>query len=152
MGYTHYWTPNKDLTKDQRKAMVDFTRKAIKQSGVTIKGWDGTGRPTLSQKRISFNGDANIGDDHETFSMLVKSNWSFCKTAHKPYDTVVVACLIKAEQLGIIKEWSSDGCLGDGDFNEGIELHSRVEEKNGNMFATSDYIKAREELDKEFPV
>ncbi len=48
--------------------------------------------------------------------------WDFCKTACKPYDRMVVACLILAKEMGIITDWSSDGDEQSGDFIAGNAL------------------------------
>jgi len=71
---------------------------------------------------IWFNG---VGDDaHETMCIDFTGNgkWDFCKTACKPYDCMVVACLILAKELGIIKSWESDGDEESGDFIAGKAL------------------------------
>jgi len=63
---------------------------------------------------IRFNGVDDAG--HETFSIssdCMAQGFDFCKTAEKPYDIAVCACLI------ICKHWfpdikvSSDGDMGD---------------------------------------
>jgi len=152
MGYTHYWTPNETLTSEQRKKMVDFTKEAIKLSGVTIKGGNGEGLPTVSKKSIRFNGNGDSGHSHETFCLLEKSDWwsDCCKTAMKPYDDVVVACLIYADEIDVIKEWSSDGSLIHGEFNRGLTLYSRV--TGVDLEYKYNFMKNLQELDKEFNV
>ena len=66
-----------------------------------------------------FNGK---GDNaHEPFIFPGESGFNFCKTAYKPYDTVVVACLFVArdyfapDQLEI----ASDGEAEENAFDEG---------------------------------
>ena len=111
MGYTHYFTMNKKTTEEQIKKMIAFTNKAIELFGVDqiANGMSEEGtKPEVTEERIYLNGVED--DGHETFALDFNSGeWGFCKTAQKPYDMVVVACLIFAEQNNVIKEWSSDG-------------------------------------------
>ena len=115
MGFSHYWTVKRTISKKNRVLMRNFAVKAIELSDATIGNWEGEGKPSVNEREIRFNG---VGDDsHETFTLMadLKDNYSgqdgyrFCKTARKPYDEVVVACLMEAEHLGVIKGWSSDG-------------------------------------------
>lgn len=98
-----------------------------------IAGQDGEGKPDLRLDKVIFNGQGN--DSYETFLFEPYGNnpspsgggkdFSFCKTACKPYDIVVVACLaIAAENLGEGIEVSSDG--NRSDWVEGVALASRV--------------------------
>ena len=58
---------------------------------------------------IWFNGDADDGLDHETFLVdLTETGRNFCKTARKPYDTLVLACIIAGEKFGVFEKWSTD--------------------------------------------
>lgn len=106
MGYTHYWTP-KPIDDDNEWAKVTAAAKAV--IGVTdakVAGWDGKGKPEIDDQFIRLNGK---GDDaYETFALDRSSEWSFCKTAHQPYDVVVTAMLTYlAAEHGF--EVSSDG-------------------------------------------
>jgi hypothetical protein len=49
----------------------------------------------------------------------MKKGWAFCKTAYKPYDKVVVACLCYLADAGVLTA-SSDG--GPEDWTDGLEL------------------------------
>lgn len=83
---------------------------------------------------MSFNGCEE--QSHETFRLGAKpvdvdTPWNkgnekifdFCKTARKPYDTVVVACLAAlADILGDDIEVSSDG--SPEDWKDGVKLAS----------------------------
>jgi hypothetical protein len=87
---------------------------------IIIKGGDGTGEPEFTNTEVIFNGDATDDMDHETFYITLKrlaldssvtASWEigreleeggqfwdgydFCKTARKPYDLLVAACLIR---------------------------------------------------------
>lgn len=114
--YSHYWTwhTTPDINK-LKQCIADMARIVREQNVCTIRGWDGTGEPLIEELAISFNGDsearAEYGDtlDHETFSFPgytftnrpewdtePESVFNFCKTARKPYDAVVTACLLVA--------------------------------------------------------
>ena len=81
--------------------------------------------PLVSREEIQFNG---IGQDgHETMYVTrVGGRFNFCKTAYKPYDTVVVAllCLMEhcAPDVWVI---GSDG--NKLDWLEGLALAMEVE-------------------------
>lgn len=144
MGYTHYWEKtNGEITNEQWNAFKEFVSNLICKTeegsiensaggtngGVVICNGDGTGEPTLSDEIICFNGQDE--DSHESFYIQRSggSGFNFCKTARKPYDPVVVACLIEAEKLGIVDSWSSDG--NESDLQSGINLHKSMSE-SGN--------------------
>ena len=64
---------------------------------------------------LAFNG---LGDDgHETFLLskfAQQCEFNFCKTACKPYDSVVTACLVALkDRLGDDVDVSSDGDTDD---------------------------------------
>ena len=74
-----------------------------------MAGWDGEDDPQFTTDEIRFNG---IGDDsHETFALGKGYNgFKFTKTARKPYDRHVLACLILAKKyFGDAIKVSSDG-------------------------------------------
>jgi hypothetical protein len=148
MGYTHYWT-QPDLTADQ---MLDIGRQVktiIKKAAtmtapyadysawpkvedrtlqITICGGDGTGKPQITLDDITLNGQGP-DMDHETFFISRGGHREFCKTARKPYDVVVVACLtFLAADYGF--EVSSDGDVED--WEAGVEL---AEKALGRPFA-----------------
>lgn len=107
MGYTHYWTQTRNFTPAEWIVVVDDIRAILTYAqhdcGIALANGNGDGgtSPEFGES-ISFNG---VGDDsHET--MLINRrvpkakydgdrnpSWDFCKTAQKPYDAVVVACL-----------------------------------------------------------
>jgi len=149
MGYTNYWTPTKKITAGKRKKMVDFTEKAIKLSGVKICGLDGTGKPRVATERIGFNGCEADGDEHESFILLADSEWAFCKTARKPYDVVVKACLMYALELKIITDWSFDGDKSESEYLDGVKLYEAAmlaPTKDKGELTQEDYDEMRERL------
>lgn len=124
MGYTHYWRINSKLDSDKFKQFSLDCKKIAEESNVPLS--DGlakkNSKPEFSEKRIWFNGVDE--DSHETFLIDPQHiGFEFCKTNMKPYDKVVVACLICFEHYSDVSV-SSDG---DGeDWREGIELYSKV--------------------------
>ncbi len=124
MGYTHYWTFGAFIEEKAHKKALQDCRKVIKASPVPLGNWEGTGKPKL-QDGFNFNG---VGADaHENLMMGKepnRENW-FCKTAQKPYDIVVVACLcILQDSLGTSFNATSDG--DPHEWEDGRALASKV--------------------------
>jgi hypothetical protein len=124
MGYTHYWETTKEVNqKEYAAALKDIA--AIVESSKKILA-DGSGeRCTKPETKdgIHFNG---IGDDsHESFDLPNWNNpdFSFCKTAEKPYDVVVVACLTR---LAEVKGISISSYGNDVDWIKGVQLASKT--------------------------
>ena len=142
MGYPHYWKVNTDVSTETWNDYKKFVRKAIELidgnrwgnsadgddkttlldcvEPVNIRGGHGTGDPYVASENvetddyISFNGDAEKGHDHETFYVSLDNvGFNFCKTARKPYDTIVLACIIAGEKMGVFSKWSSDASSRD---------------------------------------
>jgi hypothetical protein len=101
---------------------------------------DGDGKkpsPNFSNGQICFNG---MGEDaHETFILYkqlpktrIKGNkekyhFDFCKTARKPYDIMVCACLILYKHYFPNEVWiSSDGNINEGEWKDAFELIAYV--------------------------
>lgn len=138
MGYTHYWTQPRNFTPEEflqisdaartiietasgRKFPFDGSRSPEHELVICNMGGDRGSRPELSDKCISLNG---MGPEleHETFMIEAApgaDTWTFCKTARKPYDVVVVAILTY-----LAADWafavSSDGDVDD--WEAGIKL------------------------------
>ncbi len=114
MGYTHYWDhvdfTDKQWAKIQVKAIKIL--EAAKASGLVLV-WEDD-RPSwpaeVSIACIRFNG---LDDDgHETFMLeRMATDFTFCKTARKPYDAAVVAMLIMVAEVSKRFSWSSDGSI-----------------------------------------
>lgn len=122
MGYTHYWDSAviAEGAHDTVKAAVD---KIIRASNVPIGDAAGVQlTPEFNTDYIAFNG-MNEGA-HETFIVTFdNAEWSFCKTAYKPYDIVVTACLsYLATYYGY--RVSSDG--DHDDWEAGVKLAERA--------------------------
>jgi hypothetical protein len=135
MGYTHYWKIPKTVPNGDWHDIVRDVAKIIEATNIplALEYDEPEKKPEISPWCIQFNG---VGDDgHETF--LIKPDleeFSFCKTARKPYDTVVVAVLA---YLGSV--WpqyfdiSSDG--DPADWEDGIALARRALPDRGSIRA-----------------
>jgi hypothetical protein len=105
MGYTHYWERTRQLTKSEmldigakvRNIIHEAEGKPTSTAGgyhtepVQIGGSSGEGSPDITKDGVLLNGVGELG--HETFCIEPEQGSDFCKTARKPYDVVVVACL-----------------------------------------------------------
>lgn len=135
MGYTHYLEFKKTYTDDQWTDFVNTAKRLYHalpantdtaggcylDQPLSICGGYGNGEPVIGQPTewsngepvVWFNGDEKDGMDHETFCIVKnKKEWSFCKTARKPYDLLVCAILLAArDYLGA--EVGSDGDIED---------------------------------------
>ena len=110
MGYTHYFQMNQKADPAQwAKLVEDFNKLYQKHfTGLIQYESDKAEPPVINAEEIRFNG---IGDDgHEPFYIGSDSTeWHFCKTANKPYDIAVCACLLLAAFYIESFEFSSDG-------------------------------------------
>lgn len=120
MGYTHYYKIPSKMDEVRFKALVKDV-KVILKSAKKLKielanghGEEGT-EPTASSNLIILNG---VEDDcHETLYIAREDDeskgnglvFNFCKTARKPYDTIVVAILVALKKHFPESEISSDG-------------------------------------------
>lgn len=117
MGYTHYWTGKRAATEQEWDEITAIFKKLMKATKLPIQyERDEPQKPEVSKTKIWFNG---IDDDgHETFCLRPNElSFKFCKTARKPYDRTVIACLIIAHNIapaawdissdGTQKEWNA---------------------------------------------
>jgi hypothetical protein len=130
MGYTHYFGIKK--TKGDAEKIEKKYQYAIKQCTKVIQSYYNTYKGT-EYSLSGFSAHAKIGrygglhingkgnNAHEDFCLrehfTQNKDFDFCKTAQKPYDKVVVACLI------ILKHYLKDNfeVNSDGDAIEWIE-------------------------------
>lgn len=114
MGYTHYLRQKRALTADEWQRLCEEARAIIsraKQAGIELGGIMGEGgNPDVTDEDIALNG---VGaESHEGFIITrtplepmpgrehpPEGAFSFCKTAQKPYDAVVVSLLFKAREI-----------------------------------------------------
>jgi len=144
MGYTHYWyrglgSQDQPHIKASYGALsLDIKRICETAATMGIKLGNAHGeigsKPKFTESITSLNG---IGDEsHESFVWPAKeeqvnyrkdepSVFTFCKTAHKPYDAVVTASLIRAKHYyGDEVDISSDGNWSD--WQTGRDLYQMV--------------------------
>ena len=147
MGYTHYWRrPRKNAGSAYMFGLLALDAKKIiaqaEQDGIRIRNGHGEGEPEFNEARFGINGDASAFSDdgrdlaHESFIWEgipsisehrkdEPETFDFCKTAHKPYDAVITAILIRAKQIyGSCVYISSDGKWGE--WQAGRELYEKV--------------------------
>lgn len=140
MGYTHYW----ERPTNRLGSLYQFTKLATdtqiivneaKRQGIAIGDNFGNGdNANITTDAIAFNG---AGDEaYETFYWEHQPEqvawradepnyFNFCKTAHRPYDAVVTAVLIRAKEIyGSLLTVSSDGTWGD--WQMGRNLYEQV--------------------------
>lgn len=122
MGYTHYWTQTRSFTLDEWTETSADIREILTYvenlCGVPLADGAGDGgtRPEFTDRHVMFNG---VGEDaHETFVLLRTraKAWpggclgaDFTKTARKPYDIAVTACLCYLASVSETHSVSSDG-------------------------------------------
>jgi len=137
MGYTHYWTFKKPA-KGQAAKTEQLYQKAIRDCQLLIRAFynehGGLSGYSAHTKLGAYGGILVNGkgdDGHEDFSLRehysqnLEQNFNFCKTAQKPYDVVVVACLaILKHRLSDLIEVSSDG--DNSEWTDGVILARQV--------------------------
>lgn len=157
MGYTHYWSSNSEL--DQKiwdrfiedcnklyKSMPSTTSIAggyYKDSPLLLNGCTKYKHATFNKNVVHFNGTAvkerqlatngywkDIDDlGHETFRLERTNCNGFCKTARKPYDLMVTACLLLlAYHFGDQVDINSDGY--EEEWREAFKFVGHVVSKN----------------------
>lgn len=95
MGYTHYWKILKVPVLNSVKKVLDDAVKIRFLSKAKIQfSHDDDSPPVFTEQMIRFNGVE--GDAHENFDIDFTNTkeFSFCKTARKPYDEVVCLLLL----------------------------------------------------------
>lgn len=135
MGYTHYWTfkkaPKGKASQSEtayQKAIADCHRIILGYSMVN-GGLSGYSAHTKLGQYGGINVNGSKEDGHKTFvlreHLSQNESFNFCKTARKPYDRVVTACLIVLSyRLGGLIDVSSDGDAAD--WQDGLKLAQKV--------------------------
>jgi hypothetical protein len=138
MGYTHYWEFRIPKRTESRKT-EDLYQKAVLECSRIVKAYYAVNgglsgftahTPLGAYGGLKVNGKGE--EAHEDFTLrehykqnLEDDAWGFCKTARKPYDIVVVACLIVLKhRLGNLIDVSSDGYVDD--WEEGLRLAKNI--------------------------
>ena len=132
MGYTHYWYTKGEepLEKfdEYAKDCEQLCNHFMQTTNHIIRDYDGTGHPEFSKDKVAFNGDRHMDRGHESFVMRAKpSDFDFCKTARKPYDLLVQACLVVLKH----KYGSRVRINSDGDLSEWQDAMAMVSEVLG---------------------
>jgi hypothetical protein len=138
MGYTHYFKFKK--VKGQAKQIEETYQKAILECQKICKVYREENKGTensisgyAAHCKVGEYGGLDINgvkeNAHENFVLREHFNqnedFNFCKTARKPYDIVVTACLaLLKHRLGDSIDVSSDG--DPSDWIEGVALACRV--------------------------
>jgi hypothetical protein len=145
MGYTHYWTFTKpkgikveEIEAKYKQAIFECSKVALHYNSDMLKvlrpedrlsGYSAHCKPgKYGGFKINGKGD----NAHEDFTLrehymqnIGQDNFNFCKTAMKPYDIVVTACLaILKYRLGDAIQVSSDGDASD--WEAGTKLACKV--------------------------
>lgn len=128
MGYTHYFTKRGIEREDSRRyeMFANGARRIIEYATtydniqIADAMGDKLGAWEITDTHVAFNGFGP--DSHETFYWPASAEgFNFCKTARKPYDAVVTACLIHLKDVygegvdigsdGYWSEWSDGARL-----------------------------------------
>lgn len=126
IGYTHYYTPNKNVDAATWSRFVGLAREVFAKTearGIKICGPMGEGPPIAEGDRVSFNGTDEGDLGHESCVIERGGAWTFCKTAQKPYDIAVVALLSIGETLGVLTARSDGDAI---EWQQGLELAREV--------------------------
>lgn len=81
--------PDPDLFS---RATRDFAKLLLSVPEIKIAGWDGSGTPTIEEKKVLFNGSGE--EACETFDISCRVFSFTCDTGGKKYDFLVRCCLI----------------------------------------------------------
>ena len=131
-GYTHYYTWKQPPDDTSLKACVaDMNRLIEARKSILVS----PGRPEstpgslkLSATNVDFNGISDKAHEPFVFPYAFSDHdsFNFCKTAWKPYDEVVTACLIVARDhfSPSVLEIDSDGSWSD--WSRGAKLYASV--------------------------
>lgn len=147
MGYTHYCRQSKNFTDKEWEAIVIDTKKMFAalpaktpKAGIPGRGGevlqidDQEGNPPVANDTsIFFNGCGYPDADHETFELTKKKpgdGFSFCKTARKPYDLAVQACML----IAVHHAHASISISSDGDADEWLAAVKLLNSIGVNMF------------------
>jgi hypothetical protein len=146
MGYTHYWYLNpKGNEKKFNEAKLKMSTVILNNSDILANGMGDVNTVPTWGSKVFFNGiDEN---SHETFALPETLSeldnisqayvdddfvFAFCKTRRKPYDIVVVACLVILKHyMGNDVKVSSDG--DSEDWKDGLELARKALSMNKNF-------------------
>lgn len=148
MGYTNYYRTPRVMDKAKFKTLAEELQVAVGfmpgnhssandgTEPVILRGGNGEGEPEFGEDLISFNGDADTGNDHETFYLeRVKEgrgsadelHFDFTKTNRKPYDIMVQVSMLRLKHHFPESEISSDG--DSSEWKNGKALYKKIFKK-----------------------
>jgi len=138
MGYTHYWYRKPELNTAEQYGRLALDAKLLldeaKSRGLLVADWSGETLDgyEFNEGRFAFNGYR--AESHESFiwqaiptidRQYEGETFDFCKTAHKPYDQLVTAVLLRAKyHYGDAVRLASDGFLDN--WILGVNLYETV--------------------------
>lgn len=128
MGYTHYWYTRKDADPELLAEAGRQMAKVVEMEAVRLE----VAELDFATGAVLFNGRGE--EAHEAFcwppDLARRHAWmahaqdevfDFCKTARKPYDEAVTACLLVAKMvMGEAIALNTDG--DDEDWQDGMRL------------------------------
>lgn len=144
MGYTHYWYYNPSKSKSgtatpfaAARAEIEKYKAILEDRGLVVRGPMGEGLPHLTPEAIGYNGDGAAGLDHESFWIerdlqADRDGFAFCKTARKPYDTLVCLSLIalfEAFDDTSVFSYCSDGSDEEEEWQEAYKIYREVNDR-----------------------
>ncbi len=127
MGYTHYWTNNGShdpLPQSALDNIKELLQPAYK-AGIIQREYDDPRPPLITAKVIRFNGVGALGHEALWFRTTDTRPLGFCKTAHKPYDDLVMKVLLILAYYRPGLRLSSDGSFGQ-EWLEAIDWFNRT--------------------------
>lgn len=115
MGYTNYWTPNKEkinTIKTFPKDMLDQMRTVAEQYNKSVFKNQKVGielTPTSIVVTGSCEGfEFDLERNSHTNDRIGVDSWKFCKTCRDEYDVVVKSFLMILKRNEFITDWSHD--------------------------------------------
>lgn len=154
MGYTHYFSEcqkPKAIPERAVKIIKEILDNAYKCKLIQ-REFNDFSEPIVNNKEVIFNGVGEYG--HETFHYTINNDnnmlkalasneyFSFCKTARKPYDQIVMKVLIVLKCFIPTLRISSDGDFDKEWLNARKEMKERfniVSEVNQDLVAYLKY-------------
>jgi hypothetical protein len=125
-GYSHYYEWKQKPDEHALRSCLEQMHLVVAAAKNLLAGPDGDGKPKVEALQLEINGRGE--ESHEAFIFPAGMGWNSCKTAGKPYDAVVTACLLIARDHfdTDILEIASDGEWEAGDWADGARLYEKV--------------------------
>lgn len=142
MGYTNYWTPNKEklnTIKTFPKDMLDQMRNVAEQYNKSVfkdqkVGIDIT--PTSIVVTGSCEGfEFDLERNSHTNDRIGVDSWKFCKTCREEYDVVVKSFLMILKRNEFITDWSHDDSNSCDTYKKAIKFAKKCGIDTRGVFA-----------------